>query len=173
MSARCATWTPTKAEQFEVRVIKLNKKRGNIVVSRKQLIEEEVVREAREDPGAPERGRGADRNGQEPDRVRRVRRPGRHRRPAAHHRHVLGTADSSPRPGAGGRPDSGQGTEVRPRQAARFARDSSSSRPIPGWMPPSAIPSEPTSRAASSALPITAPSSSWNRASRAWSTSAR
>lgn len=31
-----------KSERFEVRVIKLNKKRGNIVVSRKQLIEEEV-----------------------------------------------------------------------------------------------------------------------------------
>ncbi len=31
-----------RAQSFEVRVIKLNKKRGNIVVSRKQLLEEEV-----------------------------------------------------------------------------------------------------------------------------------
>src|SRR4029079_4680216 len=31
-----------KAQEFEVRIIKLNKKRGNIVVSRKQLLEEEV-----------------------------------------------------------------------------------------------------------------------------------
>jgi small subunit ribosomal protein S1 len=31
-----------KGEQIEVRVIKLNKKRGNIVISRKQLLEEEV-----------------------------------------------------------------------------------------------------------------------------------
>ena len=31
---------------LEVRVIKLNKKRGNIVVSRKQLLEEEQTRSA-------------------------------------------------------------------------------------------------------------------------------
>ncbi len=32
-----------KAQEIEVRIIKLNKKRGNIVVSRKQLLEEEVT----------------------------------------------------------------------------------------------------------------------------------
>ena len=104
-----------KAEQFEVRVIKLNKKRGNIVVSRKQLIEEEVSEKRGKDPGALERGRGAYRNRQEPDRVRRIRGSRRHRRSVAHHRHVLGTAHSSPRSGAGWRSDPGQGSQVRQR----------------------------------------------------------
>ena len=40
-SGRCAIWTATWASRSEVRVIKLNKKRGNVVVSRKELLEEE------------------------------------------------------------------------------------------------------------------------------------
>ena len=80
-------------QQIEVRVIKLNKKRGNVVVSRKEILE---------------------------DRLRRVCRPGRHRRPAPHHRYVLGTPNSSPRPGKCWRRDSGEGAEVRQREAAGF-----------------------------------------------------
>ncbi len=108
-------------QQIEVRVIKLNKKRGNVVVSRKEILEEEQNAKRSHDAGAAGRGRGADRHGEEPDRLRRVRRPGRHRRPAAHHRHELGTADASPRPGECGRRDPGEGAQVRQGQAARFA----------------------------------------------------
>ena len=78
-------------------------------------------RKARQDAGADARRRHPDRHGEEPDRLRRVCRPGRHRRPAAHHRHVVGTAHASARPGAGGRPDPGEGAEVRQREAAGFA----------------------------------------------------
>ena len=74
-----------KGQVLEVAIIKLNKKRGNIVVSRKQVMEEEQGEQRVEDVGAPRRGRHADRRGQEPDRLRRVRGPGRHRRPAAHY----------------------------------------------------------------------------------------
>ena len=58
-------------QQIEVRVIKLNKKRGNVVVSRKEILEEEQTPSAPH-AGASGRGRGADRHGEEPDRLRRV-----------------------------------------------------------------------------------------------------
>ena len=101
-----------KATEIEVRIIKLNKKRGNIVVSRKQLLEEEQGEKRAKTLDQLERRRHPDGHGEEPDRLRRIRRPGRHRRPAAHHRHVVGTPDASARPGAGGRPDPGKGSEV-------------------------------------------------------------
>ena len=62
-----------KGDVIEVAVIKLNKKRGNIVVSRKQLAGRGTEREEIEDPGASGRRRGPDRSGEEPHRVRRVR----------------------------------------------------------------------------------------------------
>ncbi len=71
-------------------VLKIDEARRNIVVSRRALIETEraekkaqLLADARSRP-APQGHR------QEHRRVRRVRRPGRHRRPAAHHRHELG-----------------------------------------------------------------------------------
>ncbi len=92
-----------KGQEIEVRVIKLNKKRGNIVVSRKEILDEEVAGKRTQTLETSGRGRGAHRHGQEPHRLRRLRRSRRHRRPAAHHRHELGTADPSARPGAGRR----------------------------------------------------------------------
>ena len=80
-----------------------------------------AVGEARQDARAAARRRHPHRHGEEPDRLRRLRRPRRHRRPAAHHRHVLGTPHASARPGAGRRSDPGEGAEVRQRQAARVA----------------------------------------------------
>ncbi len=59
-------------QQIEVRVIKLNKKRGNVVVSRKEILEEEQNAKRSNDAGAVGRGRGADRHGEEPHRLRRV-----------------------------------------------------------------------------------------------------
>ena len=45
-----------KGQTIEVAIIKLNKKRGNIVVSRKQLLEEEQSEKRAQDAGAPGRG---------------------------------------------------------------------------------------------------------------------
>ena len=61
-----------KGQIFEVAIIKLNKKRGNIVVSRKQLLEEEQNAKKAANAGASGRGFNAYRRGEEPDRVRRV-----------------------------------------------------------------------------------------------------
>ena len=52
-------------QQIEVRIIKLNKKRGNVVVSRKEILEEEQILEAHTDPRPPGRRRDPDWNGQE------------------------------------------------------------------------------------------------------------
>jgi small subunit ribosomal protein S1 len=65
-------------QQIEVRVIKLNKKRGNVVVSARKSWRR--ADRKRNDARASGRGRDPHRNGQEPDRLRRVCRPGRHRR---------------------------------------------------------------------------------------------
>ena len=76
-------------------VLKIDEARRNIVVSRRALIEAERAEKkaqllAELEVGADPQGRG-----QEHRRVRRVRRPGRDRRPAAHHRHELGPHQSS------------------------------------------------------------------------------
>ncbi len=94
-------------QQIEVRVIKLNKKRGNVVVSRKEILEEEQNAKRSTTLEHLGRGRGPHRHRQEPHRLRRVRRPRRNRRPAAHYRHELGTPHSSPRPGQRRRRDPG------------------------------------------------------------------
>jgi len=78
-----------KGQTIEVAIIKLNKKRGNIVVSRKQLLEEEQ-KEKRGLTLEHLEEAHTHRHRQEPDRIRSVRRHGRTRWPAAHHRHVLG-----------------------------------------------------------------------------------
>jgi len=57
-------------KDLEFKVIKLDQRRNNVVVSRRAVVETEYYC-------------------QEPHRLRRLRGPGRHRRPAAHHRHGL------------------------------------------------------------------------------------
>ncbi len=77
-------------EKFKFKVIKFNKKRGNIVLSRRVLLEKEREELKKDTLEKLQGGRGPPGHGQEPHRLRRVHRPGRHRRPAAHHRHVVG-----------------------------------------------------------------------------------
>ena len=67
------------------------------------------------------RRRGGHRHRQESDRVRRVRRSGRHRRIAARQRHVVWPRDASIGSGARRRRDHRQGAEVRSRQGTHFA----------------------------------------------------
>ena len=77
-------------QKFEFKIIKLNKRRRNIVVSRRVILEaeragkrEKLMKELAEGPG-PEGRR------QEHHRLRCVHRSRRRRRPAPHHRHVVG-----------------------------------------------------------------------------------
>ena len=79
-----------KGQELRMRVIKVNKKRGNIVLSRKAVLEEENAERKTPDPRDARGGQGPHRHRQEHHRVRRLRRPRRHRRPAPHHRHVVG-----------------------------------------------------------------------------------
>ena len=86
-------------EVYKFKIIKLNKRRRNIVVSRRVILEAERQTEARDaGQGAPGRA-GARRPGQEHHRLRCVHRPGRTGRPAPHHRHVLGPRRASVRDG--------------------------------------------------------------------------
>ena len=55
-----------KGQEFDVRVIKLNKKRGNIVASRKQILDEEVSAKREKTHGAPRGRRDSHRIGEEP-----------------------------------------------------------------------------------------------------------
>ena len=62
-----------KGQEIEVRIIKLNKKRGNIVASRKQLLEEEQAEKRAKTLEQLEEEADPYRHGEEPDRLRRVR----------------------------------------------------------------------------------------------------
>ena len=83
------------------------------------------------------RGQGAARRGEEHHRLRRVHRPGRHRRPAAHHGHVVGPRRAPVRAVQGQRRDRRDRAEVRPGHRARVARATSSCRPTRGRRWPS------------------------------------
>ena len=73
---------------LEFKIIKFNKRRGNIVLSRRVLLEEDrkVKRLRREEPRS---WRHHDRRGQEHHRLRCIHRPRRNRRTPSHHRHDL------------------------------------------------------------------------------------
>ena len=90
---RAAGPQPRRAQgqELRMRVIKVNKKRGNIVLSRRPCSRRRTP-SARRRRSRRSRRASPHRLGQEHHRVRRIRGPGRHRRPAAHHRHVVGAA---------------------------------------------------------------------------------
>ena len=74
------------------------------------------------DPQRPRGGADSSRRGQEHRRLRRVRGPGRHRRPPAHHRHVLGAHQPPQRDALHRRRGGGQGAQVRPTVRAHRPR---------------------------------------------------
>ena len=89
-------------------ILKIDEERRNIVISRRKMIEV-AARGAEEEDArdASQVGDARQGHGQEHRRLRRVHRPRRHRRPAAHHRHVLGPdqppqRDAQDRPGGRG-----------------------------------------------------------------------
>ena len=110
-----------KGQTLEVTVIKLNKKRGNIVVSRKELLEGEQSEKRSKTLEHLEEGSvltGVVKNLTEYGAFVDL---GGLDGLLAHHRYVVGTAHASARSGECRRPDSGEGAEVRQRQAAGFA----------------------------------------------------
>ncbi len=74
-------------QDIPVKIIKLNRRRGNVVVSRKLAVEDEVKTRRQSRSGESVRRRGGQRDGQESYRIRRLCRFGRHRRIAAHQRY--------------------------------------------------------------------------------------
>ncbi len=111
-----------KGRELTVRVLKMNRKRGNIVVSRRAILDEQVASQRQSLLDNMAEGQIVKRRGQERYRLRRVRGPGRHRRAAAYHGHVLG-----PRGKPAGRCDArrrsgSQDPEVRQGKRARIAR---------------------------------------------------
>ncbi len=75
-------------KDIPVKIVKLNRRRGNVVVSRKMAIEEDLV--ARKSAALEDLAEGfyRYRDGQEPHGLRSVHRSRRHRRIAARQRHV-------------------------------------------------------------------------------------
>ena len=86
---------PYEGKQLEFKVIKLDRKRNNVVVSRRAVLEADPGCRARSAAGKPAGRRGRQGHRQEHHRLRRVRRPGRHRWPAAHHRPGLAPGQAS------------------------------------------------------------------------------
>ena len=126
-----------------------------------------ALRAGRQPQGRPD----PQRRGQEHHRLRRVRRSGRRRRPAARHRHRLAAHQPSVR-SAEYRPErQGAGDPLQPRDAAHLARHEAARGRSVGRRRARNIRPAPSSRAASPTSPTTAPSSNWSRGSRAWSMS--
>ena len=109
-------------------ILKMDRRRGNIVVSRRTVLEETRAEQRQEAGAEPRRGPGHRRRGQEHHRLRRVRGPRRHRRPAACHRHRL-AARQSPDRGAQHRPaGEGQDHQDQPRDPPHLARHEATAR---------------------------------------------
>jgi small subunit ribosomal protein S1 len=83
-----------EGKTLEFKVIKLDQKRNNVVVSRRAVLEQANSAEREALLVSLQEGQGAG-HGQEPHRLRRLRRSGRRRWPAAHHRHGLETDQAS------------------------------------------------------------------------------
>jgi len=132
--------TPYEGKTLEFKVIKLDRKRNNVVLSRRQVLEASMGEERQK----PARRCGGQGRGQEHHRLRRVRGPGRHRRPAAHHRHGLAPCASPVRSPASGSGSRSQGPQVRPGKEPRLAGRQAAGRrsvggpgsPLPARHPP-------------------------------------
>ena len=103
-------------------ILKMDRRRGNIVVSRRAILEEtRAEQRSRPDP-EPRRGPGDRGRGQEHHRLWRVRRPRRHRRPAPRHRRLLQAGQSPVRGAQHRRHGEGADHPHQPRHAAHQPR---------------------------------------------------
>ena len=122
ISARCATSRPLMGTPQPFQILKMDRSRGNIVVSRRAVLEESRAEARSELVAKPEGRPDPRRRRQEHHRLRRVRRSGRRRRPAARHRHRLEAHQSSVR-SAAYRPDrQGAGHPLQPGDPAHQPR---------------------------------------------------
>jgi small subunit ribosomal protein S1 len=122
-------------QSYEFKVIKFNKKRGNIVLSRRVLLERERDEQKSPHPEEPGGGPWSSGRHQEHHRVRRLHRPRRHRRPAPHHRHELGPHQPPERALQRRRRGHGQGPQVQPGDRARQPRPQADPSRIRGTTP--------------------------------------
>ena len=124
---------------LEFKVIKLDQKRNNVVVSRRAVVEQEFSAERSALMDNLQEGAVRQGHRQEPHRLRRVRGSRRHRRPAAHHRHGVEARQASVGSRQGRRRDRRAHPQVRSRAFARLASASSSSARIRGRTSPAVI----------------------------------
>ncbi len=132
-----------------------------------------IHRRAQRAHGQPAGRRGRQGRGQEPHRLRCVRRPGRHRWPAAHHRHGVEARQASVGSRQGRRRDRRADPQVRPRALARLAGPEAARRGSVGRTSRAATRPTRACSARSPTSPTTAASSRSRRASKAWCTSPR
>ena len=109
-------------QTIRAKVIKLNRRRGNVVLSRRSVLEEEREEKKKHTLEVLARGHGAHRDREEHHRLRRVHRPRRHRRAPARDRHELGPRRPSVGDLPGRRPGRGRGPALRPRDRPGVAR---------------------------------------------------
>ncbi len=122
-------------QDIPVKIVKVNRKRGNVVVSRKLAVQEEVEARKTVTIGNAAGRFGPYRHGEESYRIRCVHRSRRHRWPSPCHRYLLRTCDSPRRSAARGRRNPRAGSEIRSCERTRFARDEAAAWPIPGRAP--------------------------------------
>ena len=113
--------TPYEGKTLEFRVIKLDRKRNNVVLSRRAVIEATQGEERAKLLETLKEGAIVERRGQEHHRLRRVRGPRRHRRPAAHHRHRMASCASPERSAVGWPGSHREDPQVRSGEEPRFA----------------------------------------------------
>ena len=156
---------------MEFKVIKLDRKRNNVVLSRRAVVEASMGEERAKLMETPEGRRRGQRRGQEHHRIRCVRRPRRHRRPAAHHRHGLARVSATRpkwcRPARKSPPRSSSSTPRRTASALGLKQMGDD----PGWASTAATRKARACSARSPTSPTTARSSNSSPASKAWCTS--
>jgi predicted RNA-binding protein with RPS1 domain len=148
-------------QPFEI--LKMDKRRGNIVVSRRTVLEESRAEQRSEIVPNLEEGQTCRRRGQEHHRLRCVRRPWRHRRPAARHRHGLARVNHPSEILSIGQTVKVQIIKHQPGNPAHLARHEAARKPIRGKASKRYPVGKPASRALSPTSPTTVRSWSWSR----------